>query len=214
MRVLEFITPKETKFFRFLDEQSRNMLVCAQETKKFIDNYNSLSPEEREEAIIKIKALESKGDQFRHRIAEELNKSFITPIDREDIHRLSYLLDEVLDFVYAAADRLVLYDVKSVNEHIIKFGEVIESIVQATHELVVAIENRNKINIKEKYEKVHKLETDADLVYREALRDLFSKETDPIQIIKLRGIYRLLERVADDSERVADVIESIVIKHG
>ena len=214
MKVLEFITPKETKFFDLLTEQCTNLRECAVAAKDFLDRYNSLDASERAEHVARIKKLESKGDTYRHRISNALSNTFITPIDREDIHRLSYLLDEVLDYIHTVADRMVLYGVEEVNDYIIKLVALDEAIVHATYDLVVALEKRRKLNIEEKYEKVHRIESAADVVYHDALKDLFANETEPVRIIKLREIYGLLETVADKAERVADIIESIVIKHG
>ena len=208
--LVNWLLPKEKKFFLMLRDQASNVVDGANEFKYLIDNYNSLSDIKRKELVKKIKDIESKGDNIVHNIIGSLDKTFITPIDKEDIHRLSMLLDDVIDFIYATSIRLTIFKISRINDHIRKLSDIILETVKKIELGVIGVSKLKSMN--RFYIDIHTLENKADDIYHEALGDLFNKK-DPIEIIKYREIYEYLENITDRCEDIANVIESIVVKH-
>ena len=208
--LVNWLLPKEKKFFLMLKDQASNVVEVASEFKNLIDNYNSLSDVKRKELVKKIKEIESKGDNIVHNIIGSLDKAFITPIDKEDIHRLSMLLDDAIDFIYATSIRLTIFKISRINDHIRKLSDIILETVKKIELGVIGVSKLKSMN--RFYIDIHTLENKADDIYHEALGDLFNKK-DPIEIIKYREIYEYLENITDRCEDIANVIESIVVKH-
>ena len=208
--LVNWLLPKEKKFFLMLKDQASNVVDGASEFKNLIDNYNSLSDVKRKELVKKIKEIESKGDNIVHNIIGSLDKTFITPIDKEDIHRLSMLLDDVIDFIYATSIRLTIFKISRINDHIRKLSDIILETVKKIELGVIGVSKLKSMN--RFYIDIHTLENKADDIYHEALGDLFNKK-NPIEIIKYREIYEYLENITDRCEDIANVIESIVVKH-
>lgn len=210
VNLVNWLLPKEKKFFLMLRDQASNVVDGANEFKNLIDNYNSLSDVKRKELVKKIKEIESKGDNIVHNIIGSLDKTFITPIDKEDIHRLSMLLDDVIDFIYATSIRLTIFKISRINDHIRKLSDIILETVKKIELGVIGVSKLKSMN--RFYIDIHTLENKADDIYHEALGDLFNKK-NPIEIIKYREIYEYLENITDRCEDIANVIESIVVKH-
>ena len=208
--LVNWLLPKEKKFFLMLKDQASNVVDGANEFKNLIDNYNSLSDVKRKELVKKIKEIESKGDNIVHNIIGSLDKAFITPIDKEDIHRLSMLLDDAIDFIYATSIRLTIFKINRIDDNIRKLADIILETVKKIELGVIGVSKLKSMN--RFYIDIHTLENKADDIYHEALGDLFNKK-DPIEIIKYREIYEYLENITDRCEDIANVIESIVVKH-
>ena len=208
--LVNWLLPREKKFFLMLRDQASNVVDGANEFKYLIDNYNSLSDVKRRELVKKIKEIESKGDNIVHNIIGSLDKAFITPIDKEDIHRLSMLLDDAIDFIYATSIRLTIFKINRIDDHIRKLADIILETVKKIELGVIGVSKLKSMN--RFYIDIHTLENKADDIYHEALGDLFNKK-DPIEIIKYREIYEYLENITDRCEDIANVIESIVVKH-
>jgi len=210
-RVIKWFIPKEEKFFDMLRGQSENSLNGAKELKKLVFQYSKLSAEEKEEMVRHIKELENKGDDIAHKLIKDLDRSFITPLDKEDIHRLCGLLDDIMDCTDRAARRLVLFNIDKVDDFI---KGMVEILVDAVSEVDNAILNLKKLqNMDEFYINIHSLENRSDKIFHTALSNLFSDGKDPVTIIKLKDIYQILENTIDTCEDIAYRIESIVIKH-
>lgn len=208
--LVQWLLPKEEKFFHMLKEQSSNALNGAEELKKFVDKYNLLNDPEKKDFIKILKGIETKGDELTHNITGILDKTFITPIDKEDIHKLAMLLDDIIDIIHGTAERLVIYKISKVDDYIKELANVVLSIVKKIDYGIMEIEKLK--NMKQFYVDVHTLENRGDDIYRDALVKLFDKD-DAIEIIKYKEIYELLEKTIDGCESIANVIESIVVKH-
>ncbi|HLC62445.1 MAG TPA: DUF47 family protein [Candidatus Nanoarchaeia archaeon] len=210
-RIMNWLVPKEEKFFELLAKQSENALKAAEELKEFVRDYEKSSRSERKSKSNSMKSIERKGDEIAHDIMEKLDTTFITPIDKEDIHRMTVLLDDVVDLIDTATLRFVILGIERIDNHIIKLVSVTH---QSVEELNKAVADLKKLkHVKEHYVKIHSLENEADEVYYNALSELFHFFKNPIDIIKYKEVYELLEGVTDKCEDVANVIESIVIKH-
>lgn len=208
--IMHWLLPKEEKFFDMLKEQSSNAVDAARELRSFIEQYENLSLGSKKEFVKKMKSIETKGDELAHKIIGLLDKSFITPIDKEDIHRLTMLLDDIIDFIYDATVRIVIFDVRRIDNFVISLSQIVFDIVNKVDEGIGKIGKLNGMS--QFYIDAHTLENRADEIYYNALSELFKKE-NPIDIIKYKEIYEFLETITDRCEDIAHVMESVVVKH-
>jgi predicted phosphate transport protein (TIGR00153 family) len=199
------LIPHETRFFELFDELSGYLIEGAKLLRGILED-----PKDLRMRVEQVQAVEHKGDRATHAIITKLNQSFITPFDREDIHRLVSSLDDVLDFTNAAANRLVMY---KINEPPPAAAELATLIVLQAEELArgVSLLEKNGAVLKH-CDEVNRLEDEADHVSRRAIAALFDDEKDPIQIIKLKELYEVLEVATDKAEDAANVLEAIVVK--
>lgn len=210
-RIIKWFIPKEEKFFDMLKEQSENDLTGAKELKKLVFAYHKLSTKKKKEIAEHIRKLENKGDDITHNLIVELDKTFITPIDKEDIHQLSGLLDDIIDLVDAVSERFIIFNINKMDSHIKKLVEVL---VKAVEEVDKAILNLKKLrDIREFHININSLENESDKIYYNAISSLFRDSKNPTEIIKYKDIYELLETITDKCEDVAYIIENIVVKH-
>lgn len=165
-------------------------------------------------ALERIKHLEHQGDDVAHAIIDQLNKSFITPFDREDIHALTIEIDDINDMINTIVSRMKIYKIAGVNERLIEFATVIEDSVQAVARAVKGLNNtKNAKAIKTACEEVNRLENVGDTMRDDFLAELFESEKDPIQVIRWKDIYQYAETVLDICEDVAHKVDSILVKH-
>ena len=202
------LIPRETKFFDMFAEIAGNVVEGAQVLSDLLHNYDY---QRLPEAVQKIKEIEHRGDDMTHRVFIKLNQTFITPFDREDIHLLASSLDDVLDFVYSASDRLVTYKITQPSPS----AKVLAGIIlKQAEELKKAVSLLNKNHhLLEHCVEVNRLENEADQVSREAIGRLFDGGYDPITLIKLKELLEILEEASDKAEDVANVLESVVLKN-
>ena len=164
-----------------------------------------------EDHIKRIKAIEHECDELTHSISTRLNKSFITPFDREDIYLLSGALDDIVDLIDDVARAMMMYDIREATPHAIRFANVIQSMSIELHEVVKSLERPNGIS--PRLVELHRLENEGDDTYHKAVAELFHNATDPLTVIKWKDIYEKMEATIDRCENVANIIESIIIKH-
>ena len=208
--IIHWLLPKEEKFFDMLREQASNVVKGANEFKKLIDDYNKINDSERKNFVKRIHDIEHKGDNLTHNIIGILDKTFVTPIDKEDIHRLAMLLDDVIDAIYHTSERLIIFKISKIDNHIKNLTHVVLGIVKKIDSGIAEISKLKDMN--QFYIDVHTLENKGDDLYRTALTRVFDKR-NPIEIIKYKDIYDFLENTIDMCEDIANVIESIVVKH-
>jgi predicted phosphate transport protein (TIGR00153 family) len=202
---LPFI-PREEKFFELFVEDAQNVLGGARLLEEMFRSYD-----QRERIASQLRDLERKGDGISHDIGQKLEKTFVTPFDREDIHQLISRLDDVLDFIEEVADTCILYKIAEPSEPALAQATIV---VQQTEQIVRALEKLKGFkNVGPHWIEIHRLENDGDRVARQAIADLFTNGTDPVEIIKWKDVYALLEDTIDSCEDVANVIERIVVKH-
>jgi predicted phosphate transport protein (TIGR00153 family) len=164
----------------------------------------------REAIAEKMRACEHAGDEFTHAIMRRLNESFITPFDREDIYRLASSLDDVMDFMEAAADLVVLYKIDELPGDVIGQVEVLERAAELTAEAMPRL--RGMKDLSEYWIEINRLENQGDQVYRRLLAELFSGEYEALAVLKFKEIVDQLEAAADAFEKVANTVESIAVK--
>ncbi len=200
------LVPRETKFFDMFAEMAGNLTEGAKTLHGLLQNYKDVPT-----TVQKIKDIEHKGDDMTHAVVIKLNQTFITPFDREDIHQLASALDDVLDFINSAADRLLMYKVTSAPAAATKLADVI---VRQSNELskAVLLLEKNHQKVLEHCVEVNRLENEADGVARDAIGRLFQDERDPIQLIKIKELIEVLETATDKAEDAANVLETVILK--
>jgi len=200
------LIPRDTKFFDMFAEMASNLGDGARLLQQTLSDFQNLDTRVRQ-----LKDIEHRGDEMTHNVLTKLNQTFITPFDREDIYRLASSLDDVLDFVYAAGVRLIMYKINSAPPPATLLAEII---VKQSDQLTDALArlNKNRDNVLENCVEINRLENEADSVARAAIAVLFEKEKDPISLIKLKELYEVLETATDKAEDAANVIEGIVLK--
>lgn len=200
------LIPKEEKFFDMFISMAQN----AHESSKLLTLMME-QPDKIRDTAETIKALEHKGDRMTHDLIVKLNKTFIVPIDREDIYGLSSKLDDVTDLIESIARRLVLFKVTEVSEAALELARVLQ---RSTAAIVVAVsELQNGMKVMDPCIEINRLEDEADHIYHLALAKLFESEKDPIALIKWKELYEKLEASLDRCEDVANVIEGIIVKN-
>lgn len=208
MDVKGWIIPRERAFFDLLERHAQTVSDGATALRTMMHDFRDVPAARR-----RIKDIEHKGDEIVHEIYEELNKTFITPIDREDIQSLASSLDNVLDMIDGAASRLHLYEIERPSEAMVDLSNVI---VDATAQLVRAVGMIRSMKHGDEVEKiaieVHRLENTADDVMNSAVGALL-REKDPIHIIKFKEVIERLEEATDFCEDVANVLSDVVAKN-
>jgi predicted phosphate transport protein (TIGR00153 family) len=203
------LIPREEKFFELFRQQAANVVEGAQILKNLLESYDDV-----EQKRLRIEMAESTGDEIAHRIIEKLNTTFITPMDREDIHALASALDDILDLIYASVQRLHLYGVKNITKDAIALANVILRATEETAALVNEVEDlRNVKSLKHRWIEVNRLENEGDRISRQAIAELFTNEKDPIEVIKWKEIYEHLETAIDKCEDAANIVEAVVLKN-
>lgn len=200
------LIPREEKFFEFFEKAANNILegarVLVQMTEEGGANF--------QERWKRLEELEHVGDKITHQIIRKLNRTFITPIDREDIHSLAVALDDVMDLIEASASRMSLYKIKQPTEEARKLAHVI---LKSAEEIVKAVSNLERLDdVMEHCIEINRLENMADEISREAIADLFDKGHDPMDVIKWKEIYETMETTTDHCEDVANIVESVALK--
>ncbi|UCE96586.1 MAG: DUF47 domain-containing protein [Candidatus Bathyarchaeota archaeon] len=205
----EWIIPQDKVFFNLLEEQARIVLEAAKLFQEIVSDYDF------DNLGVKIKrmhALEHEGDEIVHKVFHKLNKSFITPIDQEDISKLVSSYDDVLDYIDAVANKLFLFKLRNPDGVIKKFAEIIVYQVKEANAALSQIRKIKAEEIEKKFREVHKLENQADDLYDSSMVKLF-KEKDPIKILIMKEIYEFLEEITDKCEDACLVIQDIVMKN-
>ncbi len=169
-------------------------------------------PERRAQHVAEIKAAEHEADGLTHEIIDRIDRSFITPLDREDIHALASELDDVVDLIDGAARRMDMFKISEVHAPALMLTEVIVRAAVEVEDAVRHMKNGRTVNAKAR--ELKKLEEEGDAIYHEIMGNLFANSTDPINIIKWKELYDTLEDALDQCEDVANVLQSIALKNG
>ena len=207
---LQFLIPKDKKFFPLLEKASGNLLTIA---KTLLEMVNTAELEKRKELIKEIERLEQVGDNISHEIFHELNATFITPFDREDIHSLTSAVDDVVDYIHGSAKRIELYKVTVLSPAILKLAELIEKGAYELHKAISELRNMKHVSrIKEACIRINSIENHADDIFDNAIARLFEEEKNAVEIIKIKEILLALEKATDNCEDAANVLESIIVK--
>jgi len=202
-------TSKNDKFLNMLKQISTNLEEAAQ---YFVD-YKIESKDQLAEFSRVMKKYETKGDSYIHELIVALNKTFITPLEREDILALAMKLDDVLDGYEQWASRVEIYEFINSDDYMIRF---VNFLLEATKEIAEAahhLSRRKLLNIRTHVIKINDIESECDDLLQDSIRELFKSEKDPIKIIQYKELYEMLETIADCCEDVANTLETIIMRN-
>lgn len=203
------LMPKEGRFFDYFNDHAALVLEGAQELNAFMSDMGN-----REAHAQNVGFIEKKADKITHETIHLLHQTFVTPLDREDIHKLISNMDDILDLMEDVAECVMLYDVREVTDAARKLSEICVSCAEKVKQAVGMLSNLdNSAAILKICNEIDQLESEADRVMRSAMSKLFRDEPDTRQLIKLKAIYELLESVTDRAEDTANVIEGIVLEN-
>ncbi|MBK5246466.1 MAG: DUF47 domain-containing protein [Peptostreptococcaceae bacterium] len=200
---------KEDIFLDLFNESFEKVIVVGETFLDLVHNYEKV-----EDKVSNLKVLETDCDMQVHKILKKLNESVITPFDREDIYNIARDMDDIVDCIEEVANRFIVFDVKNMKPEAIIMSDLL---MQSIRELGVLFNHLHEIKqntiVKEQIIEVNRIENEGDIVYRRALTKLFKNEKDPIEIIKWKQLYELLEESIDACENVANIVEGLVMKH-
>jgi uncharacterized protein len=202
------IFPKEGDYFELFDKVAANISRAATTLVACTEHFTNLDNWAKE-----VQELEEDGDLLTHDIIRKLNKSVITPIDREDIHLLASTLDDILDFIWGTADRLAVFKMEGPPKEAVTMAKELLRSVELVHKAIKKLKEKNYSQMQEYCVEINKLENKIDRVFRDALGHLFDEIRDPVLVIKWKEIYEHLENASDKCEDVADVLDTIAIKN-
>ena len=209
MALFDFLKNDDGNFYQWFEDAANNSLQAASALRDLCYNYQNVH-----EAVVRLHEFEHRGDEIGHRIYEQLNKTFVTPLDREDIIRLYSAIDDVTDYVHSAADLMAVYKVETVPPIAQKLSDCIVGCAQEVVKAVPHLRKRNEMSqITPSVIQINSLENKADDLKRDGLAELFSRPEDVVHIIKWRDIYEEMEQATDKAEDIADVLRGLAIKH-
>ncbi|MCC6252478.1 MAG: DUF47 domain-containing protein [Bacteroidia bacterium] len=209
--IIQLFSPKDKKFFPLFEKAAENLLDVS---KILIKALECKDRDEREEYLKEISNLEEKGDQITHSIYFELSSSFITPFDREDIHNLASVVDDILDFINSSAKKIQLYNLKQPSKEMLQLSKLILEGNEQLFQGIMALKDLKHVNkVKEICVRINSIENFADDVFDSAVARLFEEEKDAIELIRVKEILQNLETATDKCEDAANVIESIIVKY-
>ncbi|MDQ3931015.1 MAG: DUF47 family protein [Chloroflexota bacterium] len=209
MALFNFFKSDDGNFFQWFEDAASNSLLAAQALRELCYNFDNA-----QQAATRIHDYEHKGDEIGHRIFEQLNKSFVTPLDREDIIRLYSAIDDVTDLIHSAADMMAVYKVESVPPIAQQLADCVVGCAEEVVKAVPHLRKRGELGeIQPSVIQINSLENQADELLRAGLVELFSHPQDVVHIIKWRDIYQEMEEATDKAEDIADVLRGLAIKH-
>lgn len=210
--ILDLLLPREIKFYAHLNQQAANLLETCEFFKTYMENIHTMNENERKRGVAKIKEYEKKGDDIEKQIVDDLNKTFITPIDREDIYLIAIHTDKAIDTVNRIAKKLEMYSIKEVPADVYKFCEIIRELAKELCNLMEVLPTRKGAS--EIIRLMKSLESRGDDAFNQSMARLFVEENSPLYIIKFKEIYELLEGASDSIYYIAKLIRGVIIKLG
>lgn len=208
--VIAYLLPRDKSFYPLFEKAAENLKAGSDNLYLAV---TASSPEQRIEYTRMIEKIEHMGDELAHEIFNELGKNFITPFDREDIHRLISGIDNVLDYIHGASKRMELYKITDFSPAIIKLSELIQTSCHELYKAILELHNlKNLRKITDACVRINSIENHADDIFDNAVAKLFEEETNAVEIIKMKEILQALETATDMAEDCANVLESIIVK--
>ena len=200
------LAPRENVFYELFTASASNLLDGARTLQRLV----AAQPHEREELQRELRDLEHRGDDRTHSLLREVNSTFVTPIDREDIYRLASRLDDVMDFFEAAGDLILLYDLESLPPEMSQLADLLVRAAELTASAMPRLKSLR--NLSDYWIEINRIENEADKIYRRFVARLFGGEFDALTVLKLKEVAEQLEAAADAFENVADTVETIAVK--
>jgi predicted phosphate transport protein (TIGR00153 family) len=212
MKFIANLVPREGKFFEYFNQHASLIAQGSAALTGLLRNYDDVSV--RQAGIDRVNDLEHEADRVTHQTTALLHTSFVTPLDRDDIHRLISRMDDVLDLMQDAAESLHLYDVQTLTPEAVELAALLQNCCERMQSAVALLSNMKNAPAALKIcQEIDQAESRADQVMRAAISRLFREESDTRQLIKLKAIYELLEAATDKCQDVANVIESLILEN-
>jgi predicted phosphate transport protein (TIGR00153 family) len=203
------LIPRDTRFFEVFEKIAQNLLECATEFHKLLQNYENAASK-----VEAIKDFEHRGDSMTHEVIEVLNRTFVTPLDREDIYKLAESLDNVVDQIDEAASRLIIFDIAKPTPYAVELADLIRRCCEQIHKAMPYLRHPKELPaLQDNLLQIHTLENRADAIKKDALTQLFKNPDNVIDLLKWREIYEHLEAATDRCEDVADVLQGLLVKN-
>lgn len=214
LNLIDLLLPRETKFFRLLDQMGELLVLSCRTFRDLVLQIESLSDDEIKKRLFAIKDCEQRGDKLEVQILDELDRTFITPIDREDIQTLTIQIDKSLDILNGISRRIEMYNIKRTSTNACKFAEIIANIAELAAELIKDLECKK--DVRDKVERMHMLENAGDELFHESMAELFGREEkyQTIEVTKFKEVYEQLEAVIDSIDYFGKMIRGIRMKQG
>jgi len=207
-KMFKKLFPKEIDFFGMFEKAALNLNRSAALLVEMLKDLSTSESKAKE-----IYEAEQEGDMLTHEVMRKLNKTFLTPVDREDIHALVSRMDDILDLIWASADRAVLFKLETPMPEAVELSENLLSTTEILTKAITSLKDKKYSYIQEYCIEINRLENSADRIFRGALAKLFEEIKDPILVIKWKEVYEHLEDASDTCEDVANILEGIVLKH-
>jgi predicted phosphate transport protein (TIGR00153 family) len=203
------LIPKEMKFFEMFNRAAKNAVEAARTYRDLVRNYRQDHPN-----IQKIRDLEHEGDLITHEVMDSLNRTFITPFDREDIHGLTSDLDNIVDAIQAVSDRMQMYQINRQDPYIARLADILEkAVVEVEKAVRETADFKNARRVLDFCIEINRLENEGDGALKDAIEHLFKEAKDPLEVIKWKEVYEITEAAIDRCEDVANTLEGIVVKN-
>lgn len=211
-KIFGFLVPKDRKFFPLFNEAADNLVLASELLMKLI---READLDKRQEYMKAIKDVEHKGDKITKNLFDELNATFITPFDREDIHELTTKMDGVVDYINAASKRIHFYKLATFPPEFVEVTDIIHSANKEIQSVLRSVKNASDFkNHSDSCDRIHEFESQVDDMYQQYLANLFEYEFNAIDLIKKRDILTALEKAIDKCDDVADVFSTLIVKMG
>lgn len=203
------LSPKDEKFYNLFIENAHTVYEASLLFDELLNDYT-----EPEEKVAELKKIEKKGDAEEHKITSELNKTFITPFDREDIYVIAKTIDDIIDLMESCASRFIMFNVQEVKAEVKDVSALIVKSCSQIINLMTEFKNmKNNVKLREIIIEINKIEEEGDIVFRKAVRKLFVSDLPVLDVIKWREIYQYVENTLDACEELANVIEGVAMKN-
>jgi predicted phosphate transport protein (TIGR00153 family) len=210
-QVVKYFVPKEKKFYGMFNQAAENSVQAARALNRLL---KSASPEESREIRQSIKQIEKQGDDITNHLFDELNRNFITPFDREDIHALTAQVDDVVDLIYSLSWKVEFYRFNNFSTYMSEMGELLYQGSLHMQNAISGLENmKNASKTLKACKELRKIESKVDEYYHKAIGNLFDTEKDAIELIKQKELLMNIEKISNKMEDVSDVVKTIIVKY-
>ncbi len=210
--LLDLLLPRETKFYDYMNRHIDFLVEGATAFQDMISQIETLSETDLKSRLVNIKRCETEMDKVEATIIQELQITFITPLDREDIHTLAIQVDRAMDMINAVSRKVEIYGIHAVPNNMKRFGDLIVTMARTLRETMHMLQSKK--DVKDLCERLHKMENEGDELFHNSLGELFRGTTNPIDIIKFKELYEILEDCTDTIDYVGKLIRGIKVKQG
>jgi uncharacterized protein Yka (UPF0111/DUF47 family) len=211
-RLFDLLLPRDTQFFHYMQQMADILIDAAVSFKEFIVNIEKMSETDIHYNLTKIKDCELKGDAVEAKIIDELHKTFITPIDREDIHSIAIGIDRGLDILNSIAQKIEVYNIRKFPPNVTSFSELILDIAREIKPLLKTLEKKK--NVDKVVDKIHGIENKADYLFHLSMADLFGGAYSAVDIVRLKDIYEHMESCVDSLDYIGKQVRGVLVKMG